>query len=125
MAEKQKNTIQVGKKGEDIAVGYLSHQGVSVFLRNVRTPYGEIDIIGEDNGCLIFVEVKARRNQSFGFPEEAVHARKQEHMVNSAIFYLQENFEEEIDWRIDVIAVNFAIKDESPQIRRFKNAIIS
>ena len=123
MAEKHNNALWVGNRGEDIAVEYLSQQGVSIISRNVRTPYGEIDIIGKDDESLIFVEVKARRNQSFGFPEEAVHARKQEHMINSAFSYLQENFGEDVVWRIDVIAIKIALKDETHQIRWFKNAI--
>ena len=52
---------QVGKWGEDIAVEYLIKRGREVVARNIRTPYGEIDIITKQGGIIVFVEVKTRR----------------------------------------------------------------
>ena len=108
-----------------MACNFLRSQGVSIIDRNIRTPYGEIDILGKDNDCLIFAEVKTRSTISFGFPEEAVHAKKQEHMINSALSYLQENNLPDVVWRIDVIAINILNRENNPEIRWFKNAVVS
>lgn len=122
---KKKITIcELGKIGEGIASDYLVNQQVKIIGRNIRTNYGEIDIIGEKNGVVIFFEVKTRRSEKFGYPEDAVNKRKQEHMVNSAMEYIQTHFDVEIAWRIDVIAVMIG-KDDSINIDWFDNAIIS
>jgi len=110
--------------GEDIASDYLIKNDISLVGRNIRTAYGEIDILGKKDGCLIFVEVKTRRSKRFGFPEASVDEKKQKHMVNSALAYLQENGDLDQNWRIDVISVNLLLSEE-PKIEWFKNAITS
>lgn len=120
---KQKNScIQTGKTGEDIASEYLLSKGLQILGRNIRTPFGEIDILCEEGECLVFLEVKTRRTKQFGFPEDAVTHSKQEHMFNSALAYLQEHDTLDRTWRIDVIAINLAV-ESLPEIQWFKNAI--
>ncbi len=113
---------EFGDWGEQIAVDYLIDHNVKIIGRNIRTNYGEIDILGQKDGILIFFEVKTRRTENFGHPEDAVNYIKQEHMKNSAIEYIQSNSDMEIDWRIDVIAI-YTGKNNKLQIRWFKNAI--
>lgn len=115
-----KHRQAVGSWGEQIATRYLHEHGYHVRSRNVRTPYGEIDIVAEKVGFTIFVEVKTRTSSSMGPPEISVTPRKQEHMLAAAEYYAQEN---EIDnWQIDVIAVEGKIETE-PVITHFENAI--
>jgi len=113
---------EFGEWGEQIAVDYLNNHNVKIVDRNIRTNYGEIDIIGQKDGVLIFFEVKARRTEDFGNPEDAVNYIKQEHIRNSALEFFQTNQEIEMDWRIDVIAI-YVDKKNKLQIRWFKNAI--
>lgn len=113
---------EFGDWGEQIAVDYLNDHNVKIIGRNIRTNYGEIDILGQKDGILIFFEVKTRRTENFGNPEDAVNYIKQEHMKNSAIEFIQSNSNMEIDWRIDVIAI-YTGKNNKLQIRWFKNAI--
>ena len=68
---------KVGQWGEQAAADYLSAKGYEIMARNVRTPYGEIDLIAQKDGFTIFVEVKARTSSSLGPPEIAVTPRKQ------------------------------------------------
>lgn len=111
---------KVGQWGENVAAMYLEERGYSVKGCNVRTPYGEIDIVAEKDGFTIFVEVKARTSRSFGPPEISVTPRKQEHMLAAAEHYAQEN---EIDhWQIDVIAVE-GKPGKQPDFTHFENAI--
>jgi len=110
---------KVGRWGEQAAADYLSAQGYEIVARNVRTSYGEIDLIARKDGFIIFVEVKARTTSSFGPPEAAVTPRKQQHMVACAEHYAQQN---EIDhWQIDVIAVEEV--NGKAEIVHFENAI--
>jgi putative endonuclease len=111
---------QIGKWGETVAARYLEERGFRVVARNVRTPYGEIDIIAEKEGFTSFIEVKTRTSESFGPPEISVTPRKQEHMLAAAEHYAQEN---EIDhWQIDVIAVE-GKPGKQPVFTHFENAI--
>ena len=113
---------QLGNWGEEAAAEYLIEHGVDIIDKNVRTQNGEIDIIGKQNGVLVFFEVKTRRSNKFGNPEDAVNARKKEHMIRSAIEYIQSNLDLDIEWRMDVIAIN--VNQENKKIIRwFENAI--
>ena len=92
-----------GKWGEEIAAEYLAQRGHEIIARNIRTPYGEIDIIAKQNDIIIFVEVKTRTSNTMGLPEESITPRKREHMLAAAGHYAAEN---KIDhWQIDVVAI--------------------
>ncbi len=109
----------VGRWGEQAAADYLCKRGYTVVARNVRTPYGEIDVIASNEGITVFVEVKARTGKSYGPPEVAVTPRKQAHMLACANHYAQQN---EIDhWQIDVIAVER--QRGKAMITHFENAV--
>jgi putative endonuclease len=110
----------VGGWGEQVAVGYLEGRGYKLIARNIRTPYGEIDIVAEKDGFTIFVEVKARTSSSLGPPEISVTPKKQAHMRAAAEHYAQAN---ELDhWQIDVIAVERRTGNK-PEITHFERAI--
>jgi putative endonuclease len=120
---------KLGKWGENHAAEYLSGLGYKVIEKNVFTPYGEIDLIvqraskvGEDEITTVFVEVKTRTSQSFGYPEEAITPRKRENLLSSVEHYLQENPDLKGYWRIDVIAIE-QYPNHSPIISHFENAI--
>jgi putative endonuclease len=109
----------VGAWGEQAAAYYLAEHGYEIAARNVRTPYGEIDLIARKDGITIFVEVKARTSRSLGPPEIAVTPRKQAHMLDCAGHYAQQHG---IDhWQIDVIAVQEL--DHETEIAHFENAV--
>ena len=120
----------LGKWGENAAAEYLATQGYSILGRNIRTPYGEIDLIARlpgnlpsDRDILIFIEVKTRATPTFGYPEESVNPRKQAHLLSSAQYYMQEHPELEGDWRIDVIAIQRLNPAKPPTITHFENAV--
>ena len=84
------NNIEKGKKGEDIAAARLRKEGYRIIERNYRCIYGEIDIIAMHSGDIVFVEVKSRKSDEFGSPEEAVGITKQRKISKVALNYLQE-----------------------------------
>lgn len=98
------HNIIFGKKGEDLASEFLRNKGYTILQRNFRAERGEIDLIATKENFLVFVEVKRRKNNFFGFPEEAVNAQKEEMILNTAQFFLDRN-EWEGEIRFDIIAI--------------------
>jgi len=112
-----------------MAAEFLVGMGYVVLARNVRTPYGEIDLVAEHlskhpqgDQTIVFVEVKTRSSQTFGYPESSITPKKQEHLIFAAQHYLQEHPEHPQDWRVDVIAIQ-RFKDREPMIQHFENAV--
>ncbi|MFH0905363.1 MAG: YraN family protein [bacterium] len=66
----------LGRQGEDQAARFLEAQGYRIVSRNLTTRFGEIDLVAQDQGVLVFVEVKARSTTEFGTPAEAVTLAK-------------------------------------------------
>lgn len=77
----------LGRKGERLAEGHVKKQGMKILKRNYRTPFGEADLIAEDKGEIVFIEVKTRTSNSYGAPKEAVGKTKQERYRKIALFY--------------------------------------
>ena len=126
------SVTRIGRFGEEYAVEFLARQGYQLLEKNVRTPYGEIDIItlqtlldSETNPThiVVFFEVKTRRSDTFGPPEISINKRKQDHMISSAQYYLQNHPELPEECRIDVLAINLHKHDSTIQIKHFENAI--
>ena len=109
---------RVGAWGEETAAAWLASHGYEVIRRNVRTPYGEIDIVVQKNGITIFVEVKTLTSSKSFFPESQITSRKLEHMLNSASHYAAENTLDR--WQLDVIAIE-GKRTETPVIHHFEN----
>ena len=112
----------LGRWGENVAAEYLARRGYVLVERNVRTDYGEIDLVTRQRDVVVFVEVKTRTTTAFGYPEESITARKKEHMIAAAQAYMQTHSEPRTNWRIDVIAIEAQSKRD-PQITHFENAV--
>lgn len=95
----------LGRWGEEHAAAYLEQHDYHVVARNVRTAYGELDLVAQQGETLVFVEVKTRTSDSYGLPEEAVTPLKAAHILASAQAYLQEHGDENTAWRVDVVAI--------------------
>lgn len=106
MGTKRENKRDIGTVYENKAVLLLKEKGYRILERNFYTYYGEIDIIAKNGGCLVFVEVKYRKNTKKGYAAEAVTPKKQKRMRQSAGYYLyKKHFQNmEIPCRFDVIA---------------------
>ncbi len=113
---------EIGIWGEGIAADWLTEHGCEVIARNIRTPYGEIDIVARRGDVTLFVEVKTRTSDRMGLPEISVTPRKQQHMLAAAEYYAAEF---EIDhWQIDVISIEGRPgAGAKPVVTHFENAI--
>ncbi|MFA5276069.1 MAG: YraN family protein [Candidatus Omnitrophota bacterium] len=97
--------ISFGKNSEALAAAFLKKQGYRIIVLNYRTKLGEIDIIAQDKDTLCFIEVKARRTDRFGLPQDAVSRRKQGQISKAALIFLKEKKLLERKARFDVVAL--------------------
>ena len=95
-------TKEIGDMGETAACRYLESKGYTILERNFKIKTGEIDIIAKDGECIVFTEVKTRKNTLYGEPSECVDFRKQRRITRTAMYYT-DTVNNEI--RFDVIEV--------------------
>jgi putative endonuclease len=100
----------------------LEGQGFRIVERNWRLPTGEIDLIADDGGTCVFIEVRSRTGSDFGHPLEAVSAHKRARVVRAARHYLAEATPLAEGFRFDVVGVLFADADAPPECFHVKNA---
>jgi putative endonuclease len=110
--------VSLGQKGEDIAARSLQENGYEIVTRNWHCREGEIDIVARHEDTLVFVEVRTRRSDRFGSPEESITAAKRARLVSACQTYLMEIDEEDPDWRIDFIAIEMG---RTGQVKRLNH----
>ncbi len=97
----------IGALGENIAAKYLDKQGYRIIARNLRKPWGELDIIAEKQGVLVFVEVKTLKVEegSIFRPEDHLSRSKLHKLKRACQLYLQK-LRKELPWRLDLISID-------------------
>ena len=113
----------LGQLGEAVARRFLAARGLRIVDQNVRTRYGELDLICQSDQVLVFVEVKTRVVGTAVEPTEAISPRKAARLVRLARAYLQEQGEVEVPWRIDVVAVWLQRDGRVLDVRHIDNAV--
>lgn len=104
---------ELGNHGEDLACKFLEKNGYKIIERNKSfSKFCEIDIIAQIKNTLVFVEVKTRKTNSFGFPLEAITKTKYSHIRQGALTYLGENSKKFSNFRIDAIGITLEPKVE-------------
>lgn len=116
-----KRNAALGKRGEDAAAKFLYARGYEILERNWKCFAGEADIIAKDEHCLVFVEVKTRKDTNKGFPSEAVNAEKREKYEKIALAYISDYEETDIPVRFDVISL-VVVGPDRAMIRHTINA---
>jgi putative endonuclease len=96
---------RLGRWGERLAATHLETLGHVIVERNWRCRAGEIDLVTRDDDTLVFVEVKTRRSRDFGTPEESLTPRKAEKLLRLGEQYVYEHALDDVNWRIDLVAV--------------------
>ena len=111
----------LGRRGEDLAVEYLTGRGLVVLDRNWRRREGELDIVATDRSCLVVVEVKTRSGSGYGLPAEAVTPVKAARIRRLAQAWLAEHRVRWCEIRFDVVAV-LAPPDREPTVEHYEGA---
>ncbi len=114
---------ELGFFGEEYAARYLKSKGYRIVGHNYRKPWGEIDIIAEKEGVMIFVEVKANKQAVAGFePERRVNPHKRRKMLRIAkTFLIDHKFPPDQPWQTDVLAITFDKERGVAKVTHFKN----
>lgn len=112
---------QFGQACEMQAERFLSAKGYRILDRNVRTHLGELDLVAEDHGVVVFVEVKARATEAFGGALLAVDRRKRVKLTKLAAQYLAQRHWSEKTCRFDVVLVQGKPSDQG-RIEHLQNA---
>ncbi|MDD4715855.1 MAG: YraN family protein [Oscillospiraceae bacterium] len=114
---------ELGRWGEEAVARYLQARGYAIVAENYTTRWGEVDLIAEGFGFLVFVEVKLRKNQNFMQARESVSFYKQRRLKTSAELYLSEH-SSYLQPRFDVAEVYApsGIKTHQPKIYYLENA---
>ena len=111
----------LGVLGEELAARELTSRGYTIVERRYRTRYGEIDIVAEDAGTLVFVEVRARATGEFGAAAESVTDAKKRKVTAMAVDYLARHHVTNRPCRFDVVAIDAALS-EQPEITVYASA---
>jgi putative endonuclease len=114
---------KLGDFAERVAVQHLEAGGYSIRDRNVRTRYGEIDIVAEKAGLVAFVEVRCRREGLMGSAVESLSLAKQRRLVALAEAYGESRSDLPQHWRIDLIALDLARDGRLVSLRHVEGAV--
>ncbi len=82
------NDTMDGARAEALAARFLAARGLRVLTRNFRVRGGEIDLVCDDGGTLVFVEVRLRRRGDFGGAAASITAAKRRRLTLAARHYL-------------------------------------
>lgn len=106
-----------GRRGEDLAAGFLQQRGLSVLARNYRCRGGEIDLVCRDGRALVFVEVRLRRNGDYGGAAASITPAKQRRVILAAKHYLAAHGQSDTDCRIDCLLLEGGSGDRIEWLR--------
>ncbi|MDR1809280.1 MAG: YraN family protein [Prevotella sp.] len=112
---------KIGDRGEEVAANYLVEKGYVIIERNRQFRHTDLDIIARNNETLVFVEVKTRMSDEWGYPEEAVTHGKIKRISEAANDYIQKS-RLDLAVRFDVISV--LVNNGAYEIVHFEDAFL-
>ncbi|MFD1426574.1 putative endonuclease [Kroppenstedtia sanguinis] len=113
---------ETGQIGEALAASYLENQGYTILETNWRNRIGELDLIAEQEGELVIVEVRTTRGRQFGYGFQSIDRKKQQQVRKLALAYLQARQPQMPSFRIDVISVLLSPADDPLRIDHLEAA---
>lgn len=105
----------LGQQGEDFGALFLEGRGHVLLARNWRGRYGELDLVSLEGKTLVFTEVKTRRGQKFGAPQNAVTRVKQQKLCLTALEFIAAHGYESSNVRFDVLALQYNCDGFKPE----------
>ena len=103
----------IGKIGEDLAVKFLRRKGYNILYRNWRCSFGEIDIVAQEKGFIVFAEIKTRRSDAFGAGYLSVNSAKQLKLIKLAQAFLKRYGLTDRPCRIDIVSIKINIDENN------------
>ncbi|HEX6164741.1 MAG TPA: YraN family protein [Vicinamibacterales bacterium] len=111
---------RLGTEGEMLAGAELERLGYRIIERNYRTRFGEIDLVAEHGGTIVFVEVKTKTSGDFGDPVEEVTTQKQRQIVSMGEWYYSYCCPPDTPCRFDVVGID--LSEVPPKIVVYQDA---
>lgn len=105
---------ELGQRGELLAAEFLARRGMRVIARNWRCRTGELDIVADDGGTIVAVEVKTRSGLGFGHPAEAVDPGKLLRLHRLVSAWCRETGHQHRRRRVDVVSI-LAVPGRAPE----------
>ncbi len=114
---------EFGNWSENYVAQYIVAKGYEILDRNYRKPWGEIDLIAEKAGVLVFIEVKANKKEVTGFePENRVSPEKLRRMNRAIQTYLAyKKYGPDQEWQMDIVSLTIDRDRGVAKIKHFKN----
>jgi putative endonuclease len=115
----------LGRRAESLAAAQLEAAGLRIVARNWRVTGregGELDIVADENGTCVFVEVRSRSGDEQGHALETITAPKRAHIIRAARLYLATEEPEAAGYRFDVVAITFWSGDRAPDLVHIRDA---
>ena len=111
-----------GRHAENLAAAHLTAAGLRIVARNWRQPEGELDIVADDAGTCVFVEVRSRTGADHGHALEAITPHKRAQVIRTARRYLDAETPGASGYRFDVVAITFWSDGRPPDVVHIPNA---
>jgi len=113
---------RLGRHAEDLAVAHLESAGLRIVARNWRRPEAELDIVADDGGTCVFVEVRSRTGEDHGHALETITPQKRARVVRAARLYLDAETPAAAGFRFDVVAITYWDDGRAPAVVHIPNA---
>lgn len=117
-----KKTLSKGKFGENLALKYLHAKDYKLLHANFYIRGGELDLITQKDGIIVFVEVKLRSGEKFGTPVEALTHAKKRKLVRT-IFTFLGTLPYYVNWQLDLVAIDYDAKKNTAYIQHLANIL--
>lgn len=115
----------IGWVGERLARGHLEAKGYRIVASNYHCRWGEVDLVARDGAVWAFVEVRTRRSDAYGNPEESITPGKARRLTLTARHFLASNKISSLDpeWRIDLVAIRLGPGRRVLSVRHLENVV--
>ena len=116
------SNLATGKVGEEMAREYLEKKGYKIIDQNYKTKYAEIDLVAKKGNELVFVEVRTKKGEDFGTPEETINKRKMRKVWGNAIAYTVWK-KWQGHYRVDAVCIVLRYDNSMERINHYENII--
>lgn len=114
---------KIGNLGEKLALEFLEKKQYRLREKNFRIPGGEIDLVMEKDGILVFVEVKTRTNQTFGAGGSAFRYLQKRALLRTIFQYLGKT-DPQNPWRLDLVSIELNETRKTASVQHFFNILV-
>lgn len=114
--------LKTGKIGEKLAKEYLKKKGYQIIEENYRTRFSELDLVAKEGKELVFIEVRTRKGESFGRPEESFQIRKLKKLFLAARSYISQKAWK-ASYRVDAICLVLSRENRLERINHYQAII--